>query len=329
MKKLSLLFIAFLVGVSVCAEETPANYYDNIQGLSSAALKSALRAVIRPHTVIPYGSGVSSTWGVFYYSDRDSAGYCMDMYCDTWHQFGAPGSVVSGCNIEHSFAKSWWGGSKNDAYKDCHHLNPSNGTANSSRSNYPLGVPESDLKDQSVTGSLRVGKISRDEVHNGTPFYVFEPKDEYKGDFARAYFYMATCYGDELTWRTDNKDVGSYNAMREADDPDNWLEFLDWEIEVLITWHRQDPVSQKEINRSAAVADFQHNHNPFIDHPNLAEYIWGCKRGESVDLSTLDLPLAVEEVEIEQPKAEKIIIDGHIFIIRGEQMYTIMGVPVK
>ena len=304
------------------AEEMPVGYYNAIDGTKDSELKDSLRQIIRPHTAIPYGSGAGNTWGVFYYSDQDDEGYCMDMYCDTWKKFTSVGAVVSGCNIEHSFAKSWWGGSKNDAYKDCYHLNPSNTTANSSRSNYPLGVPTKDLKDQSVTGSLKVGRAT----YEGETFWVFEPKDEYKGDFARAYFYMATCYGDELTWRLDNKDVGSKYAMRN----DSYLEFRDWEIEVLITWHRQDPVSEKETKRMDAVSDFQHNRNPFIDYPDLAEYIWGNKKGTSVNLAELtgevtSLPASTADT----PSVRKVIRNGQVLIERDGCLYTVFGQPLE
>ena len=317
---LSIFFL--LIPLLLQAEEMPVGYYNAIDGKQDSVLKSTLGQIIRPHTAIPYGSGAESTWGVFYYSDQDDEGYCMDMYCDKWKKFTSVGAVVSGCNIEHSFAKSWWGGSKNDAYKDCYHLNPSNTTANSSRSNYPLGVPTKDLKDQSVTGSLKVGRAT----YEGETFWVFEPKDEYKGDFARAYFYMATCYGDELTWRLDNKDVGSKYAMRN----DSYLEFRDWEIEVLITWHRQDPVSEKETKRMDAVSDFQHNRNPFIDYPDLAEYIWGNKKGTSVNLAELtgevtSLPASTADT----PSVRKVIRNGQVLIERDGCLYTVFGQPLE
>ena len=279
-----------LLSFSVFAESLTPGFYNSANGLKDGALKDALKTLIRDHTAIPYGSGASSTWGVFFYSDRNDEGYMMDMYCDDWSYVSNPGDVASGCNIEHSFAKSWWGGDKNDAYKDCYHLNPSNSTANSARSNYPLGVPETDIK---TSGSLKVGKIHHPTLN--VDFSVFEPKDEYKGDFARAYFYMATCYGhwsngdidDVLSkyngWRLDNSDVGSYFAMQN----DNYLEFQPWEQEILIQWHRQDPVSEKEIKRMDAVSNFQHNRNPFIDYPYLAEFIWGEKAGEALDMSKL------------------------------------------
>ena len=348
--------VLFLLGLLLCvspfalAEDLTPGFYDNADGKSNAELKGYLKSLIREHDAIEYGSGMNHTWEVFYYSDRDDEGYCMDMYCDTWYKFSTPGSVVTGCNIEHSFAKSWWGGAKNDAYKDCYHLNPSNSTANSSRSNYPLGVPVKDLKNQNATGSLKVGKIHHDSLD--VDFYVFEPKDEYKGDFARAYFYMATCYGrdaegnyDEVCskykgWRLDNKDVGSRFAMQN----DNYLEFQPWEQEVLIAWHRQDPVSEKEIKRADAVSDFQHNRNPFIDYPYLAEYIWGEKAGQPLDMSHLissddprfivgesngwtDEPSGIDTMAADNAPSRitKVFIDGKLYIVVGEKRYTITG----
>ena len=318
---LSIFFL--LIPLLLQAEEMPVGYYNAIDGKQDSVLKSTLGQIIRPHTAIPYGSGAESTWGVFYYSDQNEEGYCMDMYCDSWKKFTSVGAVVSGCNIEHSFAKSWWGGSKNDAYKDCYHLNPSNSTANSARSNYPLGVPTKDLKDQSVTGSLKVGRAT----YEGETFWVFEPKDEYKGDFARAYFYMATCYGDELTWRLDNKDVGSKYAMRN----DSYLEFRDWEIEVLLTWHRQDPVSEKETKRMDAVSDFQHNRNPYIDYPELAEYIWGNKKGIAVKCSELtgevtSVPATIAPAGTSTVR--KIIRNGQVLIERNGVVYSIIGMAL-
>jgi len=286
--------VCLLLPMTLRAEVCPTGYYDRIEGAADSLLKGRLKAIIRDHTVVSYGSG---SWNVFYYADRDSNGNCMDMYCDEWKKFTTPGTAVSGCNVEHSFAKSWWGRAKNDAYKDCYHLNPSNSTANSSRGNYPLGEPTKELK-TSGTGSLKVGKAT----YAGQTFFVFEPKDEYKGDFARAFFYMATCYGKDSLgkydnvcsaykgWRTDNAGVGSYYAMQN----DNYLEFQDWEIDVLLKWHRMDPVSEKELNRMNAVSDFQHNRNPFIEYPCLVEFIWGNRKGKFAQLDSLTRTTAVD-----------------------------------
>ena len=337
--------LLFFLPLPLFSETIPSGYYDRIDGLNDATLKGTLRLIIRPRTVIPYGSGTNSTWNVFYYSDRDPAtGLCMDMYCDDWKPFTTPGKVVSGCNVEHSFAKSWWGGAENDAYKDCHHLNPSNSTANSARSNYPLGDVPNPTK---TAGSLKIGQRYHEGL--GETHYVWEPKDEYKGDFARAYFYMATCYGHDLDgsvpdlkptskknyngWRIDNKDVGSRYAMQN----DNYLEFQDWEIDVLLRWHRQDPVSDKELRRQDAVSDFQHNRNPYIDYPDLVEYIWGNRKGEAVDL--LDITSITAPILSPVPGSApvpgafppgsspaKVLIGGQIYIKTPDGLYDLTGV---
>jgi len=332
-----LLFFLLLTSSVLLAEQCPIGYYDRIEGASDSILKGRLKAIIRPHTVIPYGSGSNSSWYVFYYADRDSNGYCMDMYCDNWRKFTTPGTAVSGCNVEHSFAKSWWGGSKNDAYMDCYHLNPSNETANSSRSNYPMGIPVKNFKNASETGSMKVGKRHHDVLNED--HYVFEPKDEYKGDFARNYFYMATCYGrDSLGkypdlpkydkkktegWRLDNKDVGSRYAMQN----NNYLEFQDWEIEVLLTWHRQDPVSEKELHRMDVVSDYQHNRNPFIDYPILVEYIWGNRKHQKFYFK--DIPSDLTPISPHPSPITKILYEGRIYILRNGVYYNLNGQPIN
>lgn len=358
MKTRKLFLSCLLLGACalLSAEDLTPGFYDNADGKKDAQLKGYLKSLIRDHTAITYGQGIGKTWEVFYYSDRNEEGYMMDMYCDDWYQVTSPGAVAAGCNIEHSFAKSWWGGDNNDAYKDCYHLNPSNSQANSSRSNYPLGVPVKDFK--SNTGSLKVGKIHHDVLN--VDFWVFEPKDEYKGDFARAYFYMATCYGRDADgnidpvcnkyqgWRTNNNDVGSKFAMQN----DNYLEFQPWEQEVLIQWHRMDPVSEKEIKRADAVSNFQHNRNPFIDYPYMAEYIWGERAGQLLDMSHLisstdprfvvgesngwiDNPSTIDGVAADgssapsQPaRITKVIIDGKLYILVGKARYTPTGQKV-
>lgn len=353
MNKYKLLLLSILLGAFsfVSAEDLTPHFYDNANGKKDGELKGYLKSLIRNHTSMDYGSGLGHTWEVFYYSDRDEEGYCMDMYCDDWKKFGASGSIVSGCNIEHSFAKSWWGGNENDAFKDCYHLNPSNKDANSARSNYPLGVPTKNIK---YSGSLKIGKIHHDSLN--VDFSVFEPKDEYKGDFARAYFYMATCYGRNADgsadnvcskyngWRLDNKDVGSKFAMQNQ----NYLEFQPWEIAVLIQWHRQDPVSEKEIKRADAVSNFQHNRNPFIDYPFLAEYIWGSKAGQPLDMSHLisstdprfvvgksngwiDNPSSIDIVETTATpsRAKKVLVGGKLRILVEGKSYTMTGQRVE
>lgn len=238
-----------------------AEYYTSIDGTKGgASLKTALYNLIKNHKQISYGSGTSSTWGAFYTTDaviENGQRRVLDMYSNEKRYFGSKGSAVSGMNIEHSVAKSWWGGTKNNAYCDLHHLNPSDQNANSRKSNYPLGELTSVSWDNGVTF---VGKANID----GSSQNAYEPCDEYKGDFARTFMYMFTCY-QNLTWEYTwmNYENSTYPTLKP------------WAVELLLKWHKQDPVSEKEVNRNNAVYAVQGNRNPYIDYPQLADYVWG------------------------------------------------------
>ncbi len=254
-----LTYILLLLFVTTAMAQ--ADYYKSVDGTKGGAtLKTALYNLIKDHKKISYGSGEDKTWGAFYTTDavvENGKRRVLDMYSNEKRYFGSKGSKVSGMNIEHSVPKSWWGGNQNNAYCDLHHLNPSDETANSRKSNYPLG----ELTSESWTnGVASVGKAKVD----GNSTNAFEPSDEYKGDFARTYMYMFTCYQD-LNWSTTQMNYAnsSYPTLKP------------WAVELLLKWHKQDPVSEKEVSRNNAVYAVQGNRNPYVDFPQLADYVWG------------------------------------------------------
>ena len=257
-KRLTSFLLLSLFAVVVLAQ---ADYYKSVDGVKGGEpLKTALHNLIKNHKKISYGSGADNTWGAFYTTDavvENGQRRVLDMYSAEKRYFGSKGSAVSGMNIEHSVAKSWWGGSQNNAYCDIHHLNPSDQNANSRKSNYPLGELTSVSWDNGVTF---VGKANID----GTSMNAYEPCDEYKGDFARVFMYMFTCYQDltwEYTWM--NYEKSAYPTLKP------------WAVKLLLKWHKQDPVSEKEVDRNNAVYAVQGNRNPFVDYPQLADYVWG------------------------------------------------------
>lgn len=239
----------------------PDGYYDKANGKSKAALKSALHDIIRTASVLGYGGGDGRTWSGFYVTDRTADNYCIDRYSTNLRQFTTVNKAPSGMNIEHSFAKSWWGGSEVQAYFDLFNLMPSDSEANSKKSNYAMGEVTRNISYDN--GSIKIGNCN--EVSNN----VWEPEDKWKGDFARTYMYMVTCYSD-LTWRSNGLDQLENNQ---------WPTFNDWTMEMVLRWSRQDPVDEIEIARNEAVYGIQGNRNPFVDFPNLCEYVWG----DSVD----------------------------------------------
>lgn len=262
--KLALLAMILLATPAIFAE-IPSGYYNGINGLKDRYLKTRLHEIIKNHSTNSY-SGLFAQ--CFKYTDVRDDGTWWDMYSDI-QRYVSDG--WSGMNREHSLPKSWWGGDENPAYTDLNHLYPSDGPANMKKSNYPLGEVGTATYDNGVT---KVGYPIAGQ--GGGSSRVFEPDDEYKGDFARTYFYMATCYQD-FSWKYTYMMLnGEYPSMAQ------------WAIDMLLEWHRADPVSKKELDRNEEVYRIQHNRNPFIDMPDLVEFIWGDKVG--VPYEAGDLP---------------------------------------
>ncbi|MBO7456014.1 MAG: endonuclease [Paludibacteraceae bacterium] len=301
--------------------DMPGNYYKYAQHTADSTLKNHLGYIICCGKRYRYGSGPKKTWDAFYYTDRDvETNQVLDMYSNNVRYFNPdkPTASVNDFDIEHMLPKSWWGGDVNPAYCDLFHLVPGDYSANRSKSNHAPGIPgDSTFNNGSfVTGSGAAYGLPR----------VFCPADQYKGDFARAYFYIAACYGDSLTW-LEKGEPGI--AMTN----EGWEEFRPWLRDLLLEWHRMDPVSDKELKRAIEVNKIQGNRNPFIDYPELVEYIWGNKRGQAVDFSTLTQSYGTAYDEhgtslstAEQtPVARKTLRDGHLYITVGERTYSILG----
>lgn len=252
--------------------DMPRDYYSNsLEGKSGAELKTALHNLLKDHKRIAYGSrnyDGACTWTVFRNSDKRSNGKVWDMYSDYSYSFPTSGAA-KGMNIEHSVPKSWWGDSdydsstpgypyQYDATYDLHHLVPADADANSAKSNYALGEVVTPSFDNGVS---KVGT----GYANGKATNLFEPADEYKGDFARMYLYFVTCY-QNYAWKSLATTMFAQNSYPTLNA---------YGLKLLLDWHRQDPVSQKELDRNNAVYSFQGNRNPYIDYPNMVEYIWG------------------------------------------------------
>ena len=255
-QKLTTLCVLLIVSVAALAE-IPAGYYYQANGKSGFELLDALNNICSRGSFLGYGSGEGYTWQGFYYTDRDEADNRMrDMYSNNAY-YQTSFAAVEGMHIEHSLPKSWWGGLENYAYRDLHHLFPADGTTNITKNNLPLGETLAPTFDNGVS---KIGPNSFPNAEGN----CFEPADEYKGDFARAYFYIATTYNELATlWQSPMMECNTYPVWNS------------WALDLLLQWHRADPVSQKELDRQEAVYQIQHNRNPYIDYPDLIEHIWG------------------------------------------------------
>jgi len=256
--------------------QAPAGYYDNANGLSGAALKTALYTIIKDHTVLSY----DNLWTAYPSTDERQDGKVWDMYSNCSFTFGTDqcGNYSGECdcyNREHSFPKSWF----NDAspmYSDIFHIVPTDGYVNGRRSNYPFG--ETSNPTYTSENGCKLGPCS----YSGYTGTVFEPVDEYKGDFARIYFYMATRYENVISaWHANSTEAETVLQNN------SFPVYESWFLHMLGEWHVADPVSQKEIDRNNVIyTNFQHNRNPYVDHPEYVYAVWGV--GEPVGLPEPD-----------------------------------------
>lgn len=260
-KKTSIRFLLlslFLLLLYPISAQLPAGYYYPALGKTKDELKTALHQLAYPLRVLNYGSGEGSTWEGFFQTDQVSPDTVFDRYSSIIRYFDGFNGV-SEMHIEHALPKSWWGGANNFAYRDLFHLYPSDGTTNSRKNNYPLGIVSEIPNYDNGVSKIGINVYGAD--YSGLSF---EPADEFKGDFARSYFYVATIYEDLAPfWNSPMMNRNTYPV------------WTSWAAELLLEWHRQDPVSELEKNRQEAIFNIQKNRNPYIDYPNLVEYIWG------------------------------------------------------
>lgn len=274
MRNRILLFL-FVIGLSLSAiAQYPANYYQSASGRSGSALKTALYNIISKNATNSSQSainvGYDGLFDVYLDSDLRPDGKIWDMYSNTTNydpsdhsSYKAEGDCY---NREHTVPQSWF--SKGSPMKsDAFHVVPTDGYVNNRRGNYPYGETNSPTY-KSNNGFSKLGPCSV-SGYSGT---VFEPNDEYKGDFARIYFYMATRYENVIS----NWSGGIFGQ-------DKYPGIVKWQLDMLLKWSRQDPVSEKEINRNNAVYKHQKNRNPYVDFPGLEEYVWGNKTNQQFD----------------------------------------------
>lgn len=309
---LILFSLALCVQVWAASVTTPANlpaYYSSyIDNKSGTALFSGIHDV----SAVGFSSlSYAGVWVAYKTTDTKSDGttiYDYYSYCSNYTYYSSQDGQAAhnnnegDCyNREHSIPKSWFGGStdKNTPGTDLFHLVPADKIVNSLRNNHPYGevtVANATSKTQQGCGTReneqenynRYGTGSAITISNtiisdgpttaSPSVKVFEPLEEYKGDLARGYF------GTLLKWAGDYASFTSGDGAEifSGDYTDSGKYGLtQYGVALLLKWHREDPVSQREIDRNNGIQATQGNRNPFIDYPILAEYIWGKYYGET------------------------------------------------
>ena len=307
--------------------QIPQGYYITATSVGHE-LKTQLHNIIKGHNTLGY----NSLWTHFRQTDVTFSGFVWDIYSDIpcseppyLFVFGEDQDTGSGGNIEgdvynreHSMPRSWFGGDVNPMNSDMYHIYPVDKHVNAVRNNYPFGMVASP-----TWTSLNGGKLGANTAGDHYTGTAFEPIDEYKGDLARAFLYMITRYEDRIEDWTYSEEG---NTMF---DHNTFPGYEPWAIEMLMEWHRNDPVSQRERLRNDLIYELQGNRNPFVDYPVFAEKIWG---DTTVFVNNPDYPIDVTIYP--NPAGESFVFSSpeiierlEIFSTAGKQM--LIHLPAK
>ena len=267
MKKLYSFFLLLVITASFA--QIPSGYYNTATG-TGYTLKTQLYNIIKGHT----DNGYAGLYTTYQTSDVDNFyendGTVLDMYSEnpsgtdpynystgTTQRCGSY-SVEGDCyNREHIIPQSVFS-EQSPMVADAHFITPTDGKVNGIRSNYPHGTVSSATYTSQNGSKLGSSSVSG---YSGT---VFEPVNDFKGDIARMYFYFATRYENTVAGYSYPMFDGSGNKV-----------FTTAFLNVLLAWNTQDPVSSREIARNNAIYARQNNRNPYIDHPEYVNQIWG------------------------------------------------------
>ncbi|MET0945942.1 MAG: endonuclease [Flavobacterium sp.] len=284
MKKFYSFFLLLVVTASFA--QIPSGYYNTATG-TGYTLKTQLYNIIKGHT----DNGYAGLYTTYQTSDVDNFyendGTVLDMYSEnpsgtdpynystgTTQRCGSY-SVEGDCyNREHIIPQSVFN-EQSPMVSDAHFITPTDGKVNGIRSNYPHGTVASATYTAQNGGKLGSSSVSG---YSGT---VFEPVNAFKGDIARMYLYFATRYENTVAGYSYAMFDGSSNKV-----------FTTAFLNLLLAWHTQDPVSTREIARNNAIYARQNNRNPYIDHPEYVNQIWGGTPSGDTQVPTAPTSLA-------------------------------------
>ncbi len=283
-RRLPLLLIACLLALVAGAAPAapPAGYYDTVDTSSPAALRASLHAIIQVSVKIPYTASSTDTWDVLEQADQDplNPAHILDVYRNrSYAKYGGGNNYY---NREHTWPKSYGfpdDGPSNKPYTDCHHLFLCDIGYNSDRGNRVYDW---------CTAGCTARPADSYAGASGTNYFGGSGPGEWEtwlgrcGDVARALLYMDVRYegdGGEPDLRLTD-DLALINASATGNnEPVAYMGLLS----TLLEWHRLDPVDDKERARNDAVYTYQHNRNPFIDHPEWVAVVWYDEVGTGAD----------------------------------------------
>ncbi|MFB6340167.1 endonuclease [Saccharicrinis sp. FJH62] len=254
-----LALLLFSLQCTIQLAQIPSGYYSSAEGKTGEQLKTALYNIIKGHVEYPYTANTTDTWDILKEADRDPEISDNVILIYTARSVNGPQEYnnAQGWTREHVWAKSRGDfGTETGTGTDAHNLKPCDVSVNSLRSNRSFAASVNPVNDDGVFTGCYIGND-----------FTFEPRDAVKGDVARIIFYMATRYEGE----NGEPDLEPIDEVMSSSDKSPFHGVLS----DLLSWNSADPVDAFEQNRNNVIYSYQQNRNPFIDHPEWVNSIWG------------------------------------------------------
>ncbi len=304
---------------NIVSSTAPAGYYASLEGLSGVALKQAVQNIIANPSVVRLHS-YADIWEILKTSDQNplNSGQIWEIYLEQPmskidQQLGS--SSIGKWNREHIFCQSRGGfvvadidlpdgigvwtttsaAATVDGVSDAHHIRAVNGQENSSRNNKNYGNVNTATVYAGATGS----------------------QGSWRGDVARACFYMAVRF---IGLNVVNGDPSENNGSNPSGNIGD--------LATLLSWNASDPRDDFEMNRNNYIQTWQHNRNPFIDHPLLANYIFGSQNGQPWFAALASESFNFLDVKVyPNPATDHIFISG-ITSLSKVEIFSLLGTKV-
>ncbi|MEZ5966529.1 MAG: endonuclease [Planctomycetota bacterium] len=288
----------FVSPLALCASllgQAPPGYYASVNTSSPTLLRQTLHAAIKDHRRYPYTSSATDTWNILEQADEHpgNGNAILDLYKNS--TYTKVGGGTSSYDREHSWPKSYGfpnDGASNYPYTDCHHLFLCDSSYNSSRSNKPYRVADAAASEKVTVFNNGAGGGSG--VYPGNSNWTdgsftlgrWETWGDRRGDVARALMYLDVRYEGGTHGITgyaepDLRLTDDVNLIQASNAGSNLSVAYMGLLSVLRQWHAEDPVDAKEMARNDVVFAYQGNRNPFIDHPEWVECLFGGACGDA------------------------------------------------
>lgn len=294
-------FLIVLLSSLFGMAQIPTGYYDTATG-TGYTLKTQLKTIISVDNIVTGSTGYGNLWTLYAnqlrdtFIEYDNDGTLFDIYSEnpgggkndpynftsTDQQDKGNNCAEGECyNREHLVPQSYF--ENVNLYpmrNDAHHVVPSDKVVNAERGNFPFGKVS--IATYTSQNGSKKGNNLDSGYSAGFSSTLFEPLDDFKGDVARSFFYFATRYEDNMdeffnSVQNTNPTAQKYVPCKSMFDGSTNKVFSDTFLNILLTWHRNDPVSNKEITFNNKIYTYQGNRNPYIDHPEFVCQIWSTE----------------------------------------------------